>query len=613
MAQDIIKEFLVKVGFIDDRTAVQKFSAGIKQAEKTVIGFAEAITAGATAVALGVAKMASNLEALYFASIRTSSAASALKAFDVAARSFGTGAGQALQSAEALARFFRQNPAGGGYVNALLGRVGESAYNANGQLKEMPDLLLSIGKLFAANKRSGMEFQNYQLANILGIDEKTMLAIMNGDLAKKMAETQAFLKRIGFDHAVEGSHAFMDALRKLGLVLQGLGVQVVDVLERKFGISMGKITEWLILNGPQLADKIAKGIAAILDDFEKLLDWWMQNGDLISKRIGEVWDALSKAYSNVIKPVLSWLLDMFLALDKATGGLSTDALVLLAIFGRLGGFALVSGVWSLVGAFAGLARGLLGLAAGSAILSGIATTLLTITGVLAAGGGLGWLINKLLPDKVNDAIGNAVGGTIFKGVQGIGKFMAGPLDAAVKGLMEQGLSRSQAIGVASNMFQESSMNPNASIVDKKGREHWGLMQWDPARQREYSEWAKKAGYNPDIHQSTAEQQTMFAAHELRYSSDPQIRTAWSLMQAHRADTGIDAQRNAEIFSHYVERPGNDAVEEGKRGRRAFNLSQNTTINIYESNDPHKVAAIVKDEHKKLWASANREFAAPTVR
>ena len=88
MAQsNVIKEFLVKLGYKHDEASLKQFKDGIVHATKVVVGFAAAVEATAVAVSVGVAKFASNLEALYFASIRTGSAAASLKAFDRAATS----------------------------------------------------------------------------------------------------------------------------------------------------------------------------------------------------------------------------------------------------------------------------------------------------------------------------------------------------------------------------------------------------------------------------------------------------------------------------------------------------------------------------------------------
>jgi hypothetical protein len=111
----VIREFLVKLGFKTDEAALQSFEKGIDRATKTVVGLAVAIEATAVAVAAGVARFASNLEALYFASIRTNTAAANLQAYDLAVQNFGGSAGEATASIEGLAHALRVNPGNEGH------------------------------------------------------------------------------------------------------------------------------------------------------------------------------------------------------------------------------------------------------------------------------------------------------------------------------------------------------------------------------------------------------------------------------------------------------------------------------------------------------------------
>ncbi len=112
----VIKEFLVALGFRTDEAALKNFQSGIDKASKAVFGLAAAIETTAVGVAAGVARWASGLEALYFASIRTGSSAASLKAFDRAAQDFGASAGEALGSVEGLAHAFAREPFRNGRV-----------------------------------------------------------------------------------------------------------------------------------------------------------------------------------------------------------------------------------------------------------------------------------------------------------------------------------------------------------------------------------------------------------------------------------------------------------------------------------------------------------------
>jgi hypothetical protein len=113
----VIREFLVKLGFKADEQQLQNFEKGIDRATKAVVGLAAAIEVTAVAVAAGVARFASNLEALYFASIRTNTAAANLQAYDLAVQNFGGTAGEATASIEGLAAALRKNPGNEGVLS----------------------------------------------------------------------------------------------------------------------------------------------------------------------------------------------------------------------------------------------------------------------------------------------------------------------------------------------------------------------------------------------------------------------------------------------------------------------------------------------------------------
>ena len=117
---EVIKSFLVSLGFKKDESALKQFVANIEAATKTVLALGVAVEAAAVSVAIGVTRFANNLEQLYFASQRVGASALNLKALDRAAQDFGASAGEALQSVEGLARYLRNNPGGEGFLNAFL-------------------------------------------------------------------------------------------------------------------------------------------------------------------------------------------------------------------------------------------------------------------------------------------------------------------------------------------------------------------------------------------------------------------------------------------------------------------------------------------------------------
>ena len=597
MSSDVIKSFLVELGFKHDEKAITQFKAGIGQATKVVVGFATAVEAAAAAVAIGVTKFASNLESLYFASIRTGTAAASLKAFDRAAQSFGASAGEALSSAEGLARFFRNNPAGGSYVNALLGQVGESAYGANGELKDTSELMLSLGKLFQKNASNHMGAQNHLIADMLGINEKTMLAIMSGEFERKYHAVQKRLNDPAFKHATEGAHKFMDSLRALGDQLFIFGVRVVDVLQDKFGYSLDKITDWMRANGKWLADKVTDLIGGFIDDFKKVLDWLSEHGPAIKKQILDAFGAVETSYKT-IKPAMEWMFDELKKLDDATGGWSTRLLVMSGLLKALGATDIIAGILRLGAAFLGLGAGI----AGGGLLA-IAGPLTAIVALLTAIAGIGYtLVTAFKNDfpEASKSLGNWWDHLEAKWTAS--KWGGNPETKeqyAVEALTKLGWSPEQAAGITANIEKESSFDPRAA-----NGSHLGIAQWDESGQARYAKWAKANGAPEDMHSADILDQIKFLDADARTSG----------MYQRMATGQFSAGISASLFSRYYEKPGltreaqdDEANTRGNMGR-GIGLMQTTHITINDAHDPLKAAQAVREEAKKTWAEMTREFA-----
>jgi hypothetical protein len=600
MSTEVIREFLVSLGFKQDEAALKKFENGIAQATKVVTELAVVVEATAVAVAVGVAKFANNLEQLYFASQRTGAAASSLKAFDRAAQSFGASAGSALSAAEGLAQFFRSNPGGHGWLDAMLGQVGETTEG-----KDPVEVMEALGKLFAANKRQGTEFQNYQIGDMLGMDPKLVQALMSGDFARKLQETQKYMKASGLDSAAAGAHRFEEALRKLTDQLFVFGVRVVDVLQDKFKVSLDTITQWLVREGPRLADQTAKFISSFIDDFNRALVWLSEHGPEISRLITTAFKTFEEVYE-FLKPVFIWLRDKFVELDKATDGWSTKLIALAVIFQGLGVTSMVGGILNLSSAVLGLGASLVGLGAGAAVLGTVAVSMAAIA---ATAGAVNAFVNSDIGQKFG-GIENDIGEWIGK------KFSVGGGNGAANEVMRvlgsQGLSSSQQAAIASNMLAESSGDPSAETFDKQGRSHFGLFQLDPELQAKF---AKLFGHdiraNLGNRAEMIDEQSMFINDELRHG--PRYAELWKNMEDHRGGGAMNDDFNARAFRNMFEIPGNvGSAEETRRAGRAIRLEQSVQITVHGSNDPRGTADEIKRQLERHNAEVVREFTAAGV-
>jgi hypothetical protein len=540
MAASTIKEFLVKVGYKHDEVALRKITIGIEQATKSVIAFGAALTAVATTVAWGVSRIAADLEGLYFASKRTGESARHLEAFDLAAQRMGANAGEGIGAVEKLMQAFRTH-APGTWAAYLKGLFPGASINEQDPIAT----LLSIGEAL----RHMDAFQGTLRANKAGFDYNTLTWLKQSALGPTTGEMQ---KALGpnFEKAVEDAHRFENSLAMLKVRLEGFGATVVDVLEKKFGFSLDKISAWLDKNGAGLALSLANGVERILGFAERL------------------WPHIEKLFGYLVK------------LNSATDGWST---VIIGLAVALPG--LTSAVISLGAALAGLALG--GPARGIALVAGLGYTLGTLfdkyTGVSTVYGGWAESFGEWFNNFRGKAL-FAVGGNSMK--------QAWVMDQ----LEKMGWSHNQAAGLVANAQYESGMNPNAENIDPvTGNAHRGLFQWSETRWADFIDMAKRQGWDT----SDPIAQLKFMNQELRFGSE---RLAGSALLASQS-----ASRAGYVVSHAYERPGSD-VQDALRSGLAVQLANNTTIHVDGAQEPHRTADVIQQHMARLDSAIIREFA-----
>lgn|GEM_PF-2392275 len=548
----IIREFLVALGFQSDEAALKKFETGIDQATKAAVRLATAVTATAVAVSLGVTRVASNLERLYFASIKANDSAANLKAFDRAAQNFGTEAGEALGSAEALARFLRENPGGEG----LLASLGVQTRDANQQLRGTTDLMLELGQQLAQRPY----YLARQYAGMFGISEDTLRALRTGDFEREVLRMREQLKDAGFSQATKDAHAFMIELRDLTTVLQTFGIQVYNALSQRLGVSLASFTAWLRENGPTLAGRTAEILERILD---------------VAERAGAA---------------ITWIVDKLIEWDRQTDGWSTRILVLTAVLKALGGFAIIGGVISLAGAFAKLAVGITAAAGAGTGFLGVLGKLGVVGATGAAAYGAGTLIQQALPESANDAIGRWIAKALML-FSNRGAAEALAQNDPIEYFRMLGWSREQATGIVANLQAESGMDPQATGDNGQAV---GVAQWHPDRQQVYYDRMGKG-----LEESTLAEQLDFVDYEMRFGAE---RAAGALLMA-----ATSARQAAEIVARHYERPANVDQEAAKRGELAVQLSQETNIHLHGGPNSATNARDVANEQKDVNAQLVRNF------
>lgn len=273
MATDVLKEFLVKLGFQTDEKSLKRFTGGVAAATKGVTALVGAIQAASLTVAAGVAKFAANMEQLYFSAAKSGSTATSVKALGKAVQNLTGNAEDGLASLQNLARFMRNTPGAEGFLRSL----GVATRDARGNMRDTADIMADLGTALAAKPYAVAR----QYADLLGIGEDTLRAILSGEFSTELAKQRQLLQDAGYDEATRKAQAFMVKLRELQTRLEAVGVTVGSSLLKALGPQMEEVARWFERN----ADSIATAVSAVGTAIIKVSDFILP----VLKKIAEGW------------------------------------------------------------------------------------------------------------------------------------------------------------------------------------------------------------------------------------------------------------------------------------------------------------------------------------
>lgn len=304
---ELIKEFLVSLGFKIEKAGLESFVKGI--------------TAASSAVLASVTAIEDNLERLYFASQRTKASAENIRAFGFALGQMGSSAGAALESIENLARFMRNSPGASGLIQS----IGVQTRNANGELRDTSDILRDLGKQFA----NMPYYRANAYAQALGIDERSLMAMRQG-LGDFGDEYRGMLARAGLDldDAAKKSHQFMVETRTLGSAFAILGQKISSSLSEQLTAYVRRFREGIVDNFGRITDivdRVVKGIGWLSDIISTLALRAAQVGETIV----DWWNSLDDSTQTLIEAVLG-LAAAFFVFNKVFNASPLGRLLALA-------------------------------------------------------------------------------------------------------------------------------------------------------------------------------------------------------------------------------------------------------------------------------------------
>lgn len=446
MTSEVMKEFLVSVGWRSDQAAVTRIFDDVAKLDGLLIKLTAAAVAATAAITAAAIKTADAFEQLYYSSQRAGTSVNNLRALGFAASQFGSSADEAAAAVENLAKKFRDSP---GYAQQLRGLGVDMSGDNVARLESFMDRL---AKMPTAQRNAWLEAYGYS--------EKLFYAIENPQFRKAFDDYLKRQKQAGLDadQAAKGSTKFMQSLRELRSNIGTVWDRAASAIFEKYGDVFKQFGDYILAHSTQISDFIVRFAGAMLHLAEEV-GALLPKLDSFVEKIGG-WNTVLDALGVIL-------------LLKVIPGLGRLSTMLLGFAGmRLP-------IWLL---------GLLGLPAGAAgaALVGGAAAIGAGVGAYAAGGddpadagdGSLWGKFKGVGRRIGRGVKRLLGGGGDEG--GTAGAVSGSMSARGLALMKRlvevhGWTPEAAAIAAGNAQQESSIQPNGPAGDH-GSAH-GMFQW----------------------------------------------------------------------------------------------------------------------------------------
>lgn len=180
-AEAVLKAYLISIGFKVDAAEYKKFKDQIQDTDKRFTELRETAIGMGIALGAAVKSMASDLDRLYFASLKTGSSASAITAWGMASKAAGISAESATAAAEGLALAVKQNPGLGIVLKGMLG-----VNTSQGSVEMLEQTVQRLGALMKGGPIQ--QAMGFRIGSMLGISPDALnswLLNMKDVLAQK--------------------------------------------------------------------------------------------------------------------------------------------------------------------------------------------------------------------------------------------------------------------------------------------------------------------------------------------------------------------------------------------------------------------------------------------
>ena len=310
MKTEVIKEFLVGLGFKIDEAGMARFVTGVSKATVAVTAMGAATTAAAAAVFAGINSVASEYYQLERLGVQFRSTAEAIDQFIDSAQVLGIRNETAIDSLRGLDRAIVDTSMGIGRTKLVFENLGISVVDAAGKIKPTTQVMGELAELFKTMERG----KQLRVMERLGIDSSFVKVFM-ADIDAINADLNAIDQSVGldFDKAVKEGKAFTLSLRVLQQETQKwriLFAKAMDVIAVKMmprirqtmegtRQSMIRLRRMTMDVMPMIISKIVPVIGAVL-------------------RIAEAFASIASRIASAVGTIISWIV----RLNSATNGLA---------------------------------------------------------------------------------------------------------------------------------------------------------------------------------------------------------------------------------------------------------------------------------------------------
>lgn len=283
MTGDVIKDFLVGLGFKIDEAGLSKFSAGIGSATIAVTAMGVAAVAATGLITAFVSSVADKFDTVRHLADRVNSTAESVLRLGYVATLTGSSVNAANSSLEGLSKVAGEAALGIGSGAMAFEQIGLSAKDSNGVLKDTSVLMSDI----AVKIRDMGRGEQIAVLSKLGIDP-TLIGALTTDVSGLAAEFDQLYKNAGIDanKAAEESVDFVDSMARLKMTFDALKSAVGLKFMGQVKNGINTLRKFLVENMPKIINAVSPIINLVLKIAEAFIRIVGRIGSAIGKIIG---------------------------------------------------------------------------------------------------------------------------------------------------------------------------------------------------------------------------------------------------------------------------------------------------------------------------------------